>query len=80
MAKFEGWLAIDDIGAEKLTEFVRQITYYILNEREQRELPTLITSNFSLMEIDEMIDSRISSRIAGMCEVIKLSGKDRRLK
>ena len=33
VAKFEGWLAIDDIGAEKLTEFVRQITYYILNER-----------------------------------------------
>ena len=80
VARFEGWLAIDDIGAEKLTDFVRQITYYILNEREQRELPIMITSNFSLAEIDEMIDPRISSRIAGMCEVVKLTGKDRRIK
>ena len=80
MAKLNGVLAIDDLGAEKLTDFVRQITYFIINEREQRELPILITSNFSLQEIDEMIDPRISSRIAGMCEVIKLSGKDRRLK
>ena len=30
--------------------------------------------------IDEMIDDRVSSRIAGMCEVIKLTGKDRRIK
>jgi len=79
VARFSGVLAIDDIGAEKLTDFVRQITYFILNEREQRMLPIIITSNFSLQQIDEMIDPRISSRIAGMCEVIKLTGKDRRI-
>ena len=79
VAKLDGILAIDDLGAEKLSDFVRQITYFIINEREQRELPVLITSNFSLQEIDEMIDPRISSRIAGICEIIKLSGKDRRL-
>jgi len=79
IAKYEGVLCIDDIGSEKLTEYVRQITYFIINEREQRVLSTMITSNFSLAQIDEMIDSRISSRIAGMCETIKLVGKDRRL-
>ena len=30
-----GLLAIDDLGAEKMTEFVRQITYFIINEREK---------------------------------------------
>ena len=80
IACFKGFLCIDDIGAEKLTDFVRQITYYIVNEREQWMLPLIITSNFSLAQIDEMIDPRISSRIAGMCETIKLTGKDRRLK
>ena len=74
-----GVLIIDDLGANKATEWVRQITYYIINEREQRMLPIVITSNFSLEEIAEQIDSRISSRIAGMCKSIKLSGKDRRL-
>lgn len=79
-AKFPGILIIDDFGAEKLTDFVRQITYYILNEREQRLLPTIITSNFSLAQIDEMIDVRISSRIAGMCKVVELTGDDKRIK
>jgi len=76
----KGVLIIDDLGAVKLTDFVRQITYYIINEREMKCLPTIITSNFGLNEIDEMIDSRISSRISGMCEVLQIKGKDRRLK
>ena len=79
IASFKGVLVIDDLGANKATEWVRQITYYIVNAREQEMLPIIITSNFSLEEIAEQIDSRISSRIAGMCKSIKLSGRDRRL-
>lgn len=80
IAGCKGLLAIDDLGAEKLTEYVRQMTYYIINEREQNMAKTIITSNFSLKQIDAMIDTRVSSRIAGMCEIIELYGKDRRLK
>jgi len=79
IASFSGTLAIDDIGAEKITAFVQQITYYIINYREQEMLHTLITSNFSLQQIDEQIDTRVSSRIGGMCKIVKLTGKDRRL-
>lgn len=79
VAKDYNLLCIDDLGAEKLTEFVRQIMYYILNEREQYCLDTIITSNYSLAEIDEQIDSRVSSRIAGMCKVLKMDGRDRRI-
>lgn len=79
IASFPGTLAIDDIGAEKMTAFVQQITYYIINHREQEMLHTLITSNFSLQQIDEQIDTRISSRIGGMCKIVKLTGGDRRL-
>ena len=78
-AKFSGYLIIDDFGAEKMTEFVRQTTYLLLNEREQRCLPIIITSNFSLSDLDTLIDSRISSRIAGMCKVVKFTGEDRRI-
>ena len=74
----KGVLIIDDLGAVKLTDFVKNITYYIINEREMRMLPTIITSNFDLNEIDKMIDPRVSSRISGMCEVKKIDGKDRR--
>jgi len=79
IARFNGVLFIDDLGAEKLTDFVRQITYYILNEREQWMGRIVITSNFSLDEIDTLIDRRVSSRICGMCEIVSFSrGKDRR--
>jgi DNA replication protein DnaC len=73
------FLAIDDLGATKATDFVRQAVYYIINERESWERPTFITSNFSLAELNDQFDPRISSRIAGMCDVIEMKGKDRRL-
>lgn len=79
IARFSGLLVLDDIGAEKLTDYVRQITYYIINEREQWALKTILTSNFSLAELDDFIDTRIASRIAGMCKVLCLNGKDKRL-
>lgn len=80
IADFNGVIILDDLGSEKITDFTRQLTYYIINEREQWLMPLIMTSNFSLDEIDKKIDSRISSSIAGMCEIIKLKGKDRRLK
>ena len=80
IATFPGTICIDDIGAEKMTAFVQQITYYIINYREQEMLHTLITSNFGLLEISDQIDVRIASRIGGMCRIVKLMGEDRRLK
>ncbi len=79
IAYYTGVLVIDDLGAEKITDFVRQTTYFILNHREQYMLQTLITSNWNLDKIDGQIDSRVSSRITGMCDCIILTGKDRRL-
>ena len=79
-ADFRGVLILDDLGAEKTTDFVKEITYFILNERELNLLTTIITSNYSLNELNDRIDSRVSSRIAGMCEILKFTGKDKRIK
>lgn len=79
-ARYPGYLIIDDLGAEKLTDFVRQTTYYLINEREMNELPLIITSNYGLGKLAEQIDDRIASRIAGMCEIVKFGGEDRRIK
>ena len=70
-------LILDDIGAEKMTDFVRQSFYYLINEREQLDKKTIYTSNFSL---DQLMDGRVASRIAGMGEVVELKGKDKRIK
>ncbi len=73
-------LVIDDLGAEKTTDWVLQTLYTLINERYSRELRTIITSNLGLQELGEKLGDRISSRISEMCEVRVLKGNDRRLK
>lgn len=72
-------LVLDDLGAEKTTDFALQTLYIILNRRDGNMLQTIITSNLSLDEVKDRLGDRIASRIAGMCSVLKIVGKDRRL-
>jgi len=72
------FLILDEIGAEKTTEFVLQSAYTILNKREWAELPVYGTSNLSIEEIGAKMDPRIASRIRGMCEVLPVGGHDQR--
>ena len=78
--EFKGLLFIDDIGAEKMTEWVAETFYLILNSRYNEMLPTIFTSNLSPSDLAEKIGDRIVSRIIGSSDVIKLDGEDRRLK
>jgi DNA replication protein DnaC len=70
---------IDDLGAEKFTEWVIETLYQIINERYENMLPTIFISNLSLGNLSEKVGDRISSRIAEMCEVRELKGNDRRI-
>ena len=72
-------LILDDLGAEKTTEWVLQTLYIILNNRYSNLKRTIITSNLSLDELRDKIGDRIASRIAGMCKIVKLTGCDRRV-
>ncbi len=72
-------LVLDDLGAERESEWARQVLYLILNRRYNEALPTIITSNLSLAEIAEQIDDRLASRIMEMGIAIELVGKDRRV-
>lgn len=74
------FLIIDDLGAEKLTDYIRQAVYFLVNEREQWCRPSIITTNFSLKQLDDQFDSRISSRIAGTCDIREMRGPDLRLR
>lgn len=72
-------LVIDDLGVEKITAFVAQATYYLLDQREKWLRRTFITSNHALSELDGQYGARISDRIAGMCIVREVRGKSRRI-
>lgn len=73
-------LVLDDLGAEKTTDWVLQTLYGIINHRYSHLLPTIITSNLSLGQLAQKLDERIVSRIAGMCTVFSFKGQDRRIR
>jgi len=74
-------LVLDDLGAEKVSDFVLQTLYDLLDRRYGECLETIITSNLSLDQLTVHYGShgdRLASRIAGMGPALVLKGKDRR--
>jgi len=59
----QGVLALDDLGAEKTTDFVRQALYIVIAARERWGRPTIITSNLTPAQIGEHLGDRIASRV-----------------
>jgi len=73
-------LIIDDIGAEKPSDWVAETLYYLINSRYENMKTTIFTSNLSLDKLADKIGDRIVSRIAEMCDIYEVKGEDRRLK
>ena len=73
-------LIIDDIGAEKPSDWVAETLYYLINSRYEDDGVTIFTSNLKLGKLKEKIGDRIVSRIAEMCEgnIHEMVGADRR--
>lgn len=76
---YRGVLILDDIGAERLTDFVAETFYFIINSRYNEMLPTIFTSNLPIGELADRIGDRAASRIIELCDIVKLEGEDRRL-
>jgi DNA replication protein DnaC len=73
-------LHIDDLGAEKRTEWVLEQLYSIINERWQEQRSVVVTTN--LIDVDDLraqIGPRTVSRLHEMCELIPIMGRDRRM-
>jgi DNA replication protein DnaC len=73
-------LVLDDIGAEKPSEWVEERLYCVVNERYERELPVIVTSNLTPSQLGGRVGARLASRLREMCDMHGLGGRDRRLK
>lgn len=76
-------LFIDDLGTEPVYKNVtREYLYLLINERQARNLRTVITSNLDPEQIMSRYDERIFSRIINKDKSIclEISGKDLRVK
>ena len=71
-------LIIDDIGSEKLTEWVRERIVSIIHTRVSNGLATIYTSNLSPEELKAEMGDRITSRVLGGSIVVEITGSDRR--
>ncbi len=69
-------LIIDDLGAEMVTSFSKSCIYNIINTRQQKKLPTVISTNLSLEEIGNVYTPRVSSRIIGGYTLLQFLGTD----
>lgn len=76
-------LIIDDLGTELRQPYVTSnMLYQLLSERKNKHLPTIITTNLDLKDLQEYYDERVSSRVIDKSSSICLSikGADLRLK
>lgn len=71
-------LHIDDLGAEKRSDWVLEQLYALINERYEAQRSVLLTTNLPHEELEEQIGSRTVSRLSQMCDEVPLFGADRR--
>jgi DNA replication protein DnaC len=86
-------LLLDDLGAWKMTDWMMDTLFFILNSRYMAKRATIITTNFEdidraqLREADELvrkeflverIGARTRSRLLEMCLLVRMDGLDQR--
>ena len=84
-------LVLDDLGAGKPTDWVRDTLGHIINRRYNDERTTIFTTNYAdeplpgtdpgsahAESLSERIGARLRSRLDEMCRVVEISGQDYR--
>lgn len=74
-------LIIDDLGAERNSEYMKEMVFNIIDSRYRSGLPFIITTNLSTDDIKKAQDigySRIYDRILERCFPVEVAGVSRR--
>jgi DNA replication protein DnaC len=71
-------LYLDDLGAEKRTDWVLEQLYALVNRRYEMERSVMVTTNLSHEDLEAQIGQRTVSRLTQLCDEVPLFGTDRR--
>lgn len=74
-------LILDDLGAERRTEYMQEMVYKIVNARYVRGAPMIVTTNLTPAELSDSTDigtARTYDRLIEKCVPIQVTGKSRR--
>jgi DNA replication protein DnaC len=73
-------LHIDDVGAERTTDWVLEELYSIVNGRYEDQRSIVVTTNIDDRDaLCEQITERTVSRLTEMCDELPIGGHDRRM-
>ena len=75
-------LILDDLSAERKTEYMQEIVFNVIDSRYRAGLPLIVTTNLTSEELKHPSDisyQRTFSRLLEMCLPVKVEGKDKRL-
>jgi len=72
-------LLLDDLGREKVSDFIMQEFDRIVDYRYRQMLPIAVATNLSWEGIVDMYSGHTASRWAHSCEIVDISGKDYRI-
>ena len=78
-----GLLIIDDLGAERKSEYMQEMVFNIIDSRYRSGLPMVLTTNLSGEEIKKPENTRyarIDDRLLGCCFPQEITGPSRRKK
>jgi DNA replication protein DnaC len=73
-------LHIDDLGAEKRSDWVLEQLYALINERYESQRSILVTTNLDQVALEDQIGPRTVSRLVEICgDPLPLFGDDKRI-
>lgn len=73
-------LILDDLGAQKLSEWNESKIYQIINARYAKKLPIVITANIPLLTFETYTGSRVWDRLLEICTIVENQGESYRKK
>ncbi len=74
------FIVLDDMGAEKVTDWAKNEIYKLVNKRYEQELPTIITTNCTFGELAAAYGDRTADRLSEMCDPVVVAGPSFRRK
>lgn len=69
-------LVIDDLGTEFVSQYTTSALYNIINSRMLSGKPTIISTNLGSLDLDQVYDQRITSRLTNDYTILRFVGQD----
>ena len=78
-------LVLDELGAQRPTDWVRDVLYGLINTRYNRQRVTIVTTNYgdavgpnAEEPLERRVGTMVRSRLYEMCDLVTLEGSDYR--